>query len=116
MTCCAHHDEGVRLPAARGDTLNERFEGPVDPARPTGTVTFLFTDIEGSSDLAQRHPDAFPALLARHHEILRTAVEVHHGFVFQIVGDAFCVAFDTVRDALDGALDAQRSLIEERWT
>ncbi|MET0488720.1 MAG: adenylate/guanylate cyclase domain-containing protein, partial [Acidimicrobiales bacterium] len=78
-------------------------------------MTFLFTDIEGSSDLAQRHPDAFPALLARHHAILRQVVESHGGFVFQIVGDAFCVAFHTAGDALGAALDAQRRLLEEPW-
>ena len=78
-------------------------------------MTFLFTDIEGSSDLAQRHPDAFPALLERHHAILRQAVEGHDGFVFQIVGDAFCVAFHTAGDGLGAALDAQRLLLAEQW-
>src|SRR5438876_4551066 len=71
--------------------LGERFETPADRSRPSGTVTFLFTDVEGSSDIAQQHPDAFQALLARHHELLDQAVEAHGGFVFQIVGDAFCV-------------------------
>src|SRR5437867_4258352 len=47
--------------------LNERFETPTDRSRPSGTVTFLFTDVEGSSNIAQRHPEAFQALLARHH-------------------------------------------------
>ena len=83
---------------------------------PTGTVTFLFTDIEGSSEVAQAHPDAFPALLGRHHAIVREAVEAHDGFVFQIVGDAFCVAFDTAGDALAAAVDAQRRLLREPWT
>ncbi len=50
-------------------------------------MTFLFTDIEGSSDLAQRHADEFPALLERHNAILRQAVDRHDGYVFQIVGD-----------------------------
>jgi predicted ATPase/class 3 adenylate cyclase len=96
--------------------LSERFETPIDRSRPSGTVTFLFTDIEGSSDLAQRQPDAFPALLARHHEILHQAVEGHGGFVFQIVGDAFCVAFDSALDALNASVDAQHLLHEEPWT
>ena len=78
-------------------------------------MTFLFTDIEGSSEVAQSHPDAFPALLERHHAILREAVEAHDGFVFQIVGDAFCVAFDTARDALAASIDAQRRLLREPW-
>ena len=51
---------------------------PVIPAPPTGTVTFLFTDIEGSTRLSQQYPDAMPALLRRHHEILPQAVEVPH--------------------------------------
>src|SRR5439155_18483994 len=91
-------------------------EEPVDPARPSGTVTFLFTDIEGSSDLAQRHPEAFPGLLAQHHSLLHKAMEAHHGYVFQIVGDAFCVAFHTALDAVNASLDAQRLLQEEPWS
>jgi predicted ATPase/class 3 adenylate cyclase len=82
---------------------------------PTGTVTFLFTDIEGSTTLAQQFPDALPALLARHHAILREAIEAHHGYVFQIIGDAFCAAFHTANDALKAAFDAQRSLQHETW-
>src|SRR5437660_7441428 len=57
---------------------------------PTGTVTFLFTDIEGSTQLWQRFPEAMPAALARHHATLRNAIENHQGHVFQIVGDGFC--------------------------
>lgn len=64
---------------------------------PTGIVTFLFTDMEGSTTLAQQYPAAMPALLARHHAILREAIETHHGHVFQIIGDAFCAAFYTTR-------------------
>jgi predicted ATPase/class 3 adenylate cyclase len=78
-------------------------------------VTFLFTDIEGSTQVADAHPDAFPALLARHHAILHEVVQAHDGYVFQIVGDAFCVAFDTVRGALAAAVDAQRRLLAEPW-
>jgi class 3 adenylate cyclase len=58
--------------------------------RPTGTVSFLFTDIEASTTLAQEHPAAMPGLLRRHHQILQQAIEDHHGHVFQIIGDAFC--------------------------
>jgi predicted ATPase/class 3 adenylate cyclase len=83
---------------------------------PSGTVTFLFTDIEGSTRLAQDFPDAMPALLARHNEILKQAIESHHGFVFQIVGDSFAAAFQNASEALHAALDAQRSLHGEPWT
>ena len=54
---------------------------------PTGTVTFLFTDIEGSTTLAQQHPAEMPGLLTRRHAILREAIEAYHGHVFQIIGD-----------------------------
>src|SRR5512143_413191 len=83
---------------------------------PTGTVTFLFTDIEGSTKLAQQYPDDMPALLARHHEILKQAISAHNGFVFQIVGDSFLAAFYNAGDALMAALDAQRSLAHEVWS
>ena len=83
---------------------------------PTGTVTFLFTDIEGSTKLAQSYPDEMPTLLARHNKLLRTAIELHHGFIFRIVGDSFSAAFDTASDALHAALDAQRKLQNEMWS
>src|SRR5512135_3384248 len=82
---------------------------------PTGTVTFLFTDIEGSTKVAQQYPAALSALLARHHAILHEAIEAHHGHVFQIIGDAFCAAFHTASDGLDAALAAQRGLQHEAW-
>jgi class 3 adenylate cyclase len=55
---------------------------------PTGTVTFLFTDIEGSTKLWERHPAAMQTALARHDEILRGAIEERGGYVFKTVGDA----------------------------
>src|SRR5512139_1135804 len=82
---------------------------------PTGTVTFLFTDIEGSTSLAQQFPAELPALLARHHTILHQAIQAHNGHVFQITGDAFCAAFHTASDALKAALNAQRGLQHEAW-
>jgi predicted ATPase/class 3 adenylate cyclase len=82
---------------------------------PTGTVAFLFTDIEGSTTLAQQYPAELPTLLARHHAILHAAIEAHRGHVFQIIGDAFCAAFHTASDALNAALDAQRGLQHEAW-
>ena len=83
---------------------------------PSGIVTFLFTDIEGSLKLALEHPDDMPALLARHHEILNQSVQTYHGYVFQIIGDAFCVAFSSAMEALNAAVDAQRCLQNEAWT
>jgi predicted ATPase/class 3 adenylate cyclase len=83
---------------------------------PSGTVTFLFTDIEGSTKLAQEHPDEMPALLARHHEILNQSIQEQHGYAFQLVGDSFAVAFHSASDAVHAALDAQRLLQNEPWT
>jgi predicted ATPase/class 3 adenylate cyclase len=83
---------------------------------PTGTVTFLFTDIEGSTKLWERSPEAMQRALARHDEILREAVEEHDGYVFKTVGDAFCCAFATAPDALEASLFSQRALLsKEGW-
>lgn len=83
---------------------------------PSGTVTFLFTDIEGSTKLSQQYRDAMPALLARHNQILHQAIEAHNGYVFQVVGDSFAAGFHSASDALHAALDAQRALQNEAWT
>jgi len=82
---------------------------------PTGTVTFLFTDIEGSTKLAQEHRDIWESLRARHHAIQQSAMDVHNGYVFQIIGDAFCVAFHNAGDALLAALKSQIDLNQEKW-
>jgi predicted ATPase/class 3 adenylate cyclase len=82
---------------------------------PTGTVTFLFTDIEGSTKMWERYPQAMQAALARHDEILRGAIEGRGGYVFKTVGDAFCAAFPTAPDALQAALETQRRLLFEKW-
>ena len=82
---------------------------------PSGTVTYLFTDIEGSTKLAQEHPNKWESLRERHHAILQSAMDAHNGYVFQIIGDAFCAAFHTAKDGLNAALDAQRRLQTEAW-
>ncbi|HZO91340.1 MAG TPA: tetratricopeptide repeat protein [Chthonomonadaceae bacterium] len=82
---------------------------------PTGTVTFLFTDIEGSTKLWEEHPEAMRQALAHHDALLQTAVESHNGHVFKTVGDAFCAAFAIAPDALAAALSAQRALTTEAW-
>jgi class 3 adenylate cyclase len=82
---------------------------------PTGTVTFLFTDIEGSIRLAQAHPAEWERTCQRHHAILRATTEAHQGYVFQIIGDAFCVAFATAADAMRASVSAQRALQAEAW-
>lgn len=82
---------------------------------PTGTVTFLFTDIEGSTKRWEAHSDTMSPALARHDAILRGAIEREGGYVFKTVGDAFYAAFATPLDALSAALSAQRSLYAEEW-
>ncbi len=82
---------------------------------PTGNVTFLFTDIEGSTRLAQEFPDRMQHQLEKHNLILRKAIESNNGFIFEIIGDAFCAAFVNPSDAVKSATDAQLRLLKENW-
>jgi len=82
---------------------------------PSGTVTFLFTDIEGSTNLAQKYSDKWEPLRERHDSILRDAIETNNGYIFQIIGDAVCAAFHTAGDALKAALKGQFDLHHESW-
>jgi len=82
---------------------------------PTGTITLLFSDIEGSSKKWDQYPDAMRIALAHHDRLMREALEQHGGFIFKTVGDAFCVAFETAQDALAGALESQRALRQATW-
>src|SRR5882724_2876218 len=82
---------------------------------PTGTITFLFSDIEGSSRKWEQQPDAMRVALATHDKLMREVLEEHGGYVFKTVGDAFCVAFDTAQDALAGAIQVQRALRATVW-
>ncbi|MEO5841933.1 MAG: adenylate/guanylate cyclase domain-containing protein [Acidimicrobiales bacterium] len=79
---------------------------------PSGTVTFLFTDIEGSTRRWQDEPDAMRALLVEHDAILRDAVEKHHGHLFKHTGDGIAAAFSSAIDAVAAAADAQARLID----
>jgi predicted ATPase/class 3 adenylate cyclase len=85
------------------------------PPLPEGTVTFLFTDIEGSTRLWEQHPNRVRAAMARHDLLLRGAIEGHGGRVFKTVGDQLCAAFPTAPDALAAALAGQRRLRLEAW-
>jgi class 3 adenylate cyclase len=82
---------------------------------PTGTVTFLFTDIEGSTKLWERDAPAMQVALTCHDELLRWAIEERGGYVFKTVGDAFCAAFPTGPRALEAALETQRRLLSSEW-
>jgi predicted ATPase/class 3 adenylate cyclase len=83
---------------------------------PSGTVTLLFTDIEGSTQHWEEQRAAMPAALRRHDELLRTTIEARGGYVFKTVGDAFCAAFSHATDAIAAAADAQRALAAEDWS
>ncbi len=77
---------------------------------PAGTVTFLFSDIEGSTQRWERNAEAMSAALQRHDALMRESIEAHGGYVFKVIGDAFCAAFVTAPDALAAAVRAQRAL------
>jgi predicted ATPase/class 3 adenylate cyclase len=77
---------------------------------PSGTITFLFTDIEGSTKLWEEQPDTMRLALARHDALLRAAIETNGGVVFKTMGDAFCAAFPTAPQALEAAQMVQQSL------
>src|SRR5262245_37606637 len=85
------------------------------PGLPSGTVTFLFTDIEGSTGRWERQAEAMQAALARHDALLRAAILGHGGHVVKTMGDAFHAAFSRAPDAVAAALDAQRALQAEPW-
>ena len=82
---------------------------------PTGTVTFLFTDIEGSTGLLQELGDGYRAVQDRHADLIRTAINEHEGHEVRTEGDSFFVAFRTPVRAVRAAIDAQRRLTEGEW-
>ena len=84
--------------------------GPPSAARPTGTIAFLFSDIEGSTWRWDAHGEAMARAVALHDALMRCALEAHGAYVFKTVGDEFCAAFPSVLDAVLAALDAQRSI------
>jgi predicted ATPase/class 3 adenylate cyclase len=83
--------------------------------RPTGWVTLLFTDIEGSTNMWEQQQVQMSEALARHDQILRTTIESHRGYVFKTAGDAFSAAFQQPTDGLLAALSAQKQLLAEEW-
>jgi predicted ATPase/class 3 adenylate cyclase len=87
----------------------------VAPALPCGTITFLCTDIVGSTQRWEQHPDAMRIALARHDALLRQTVAAHDGVVFKSGGDGVFAAFARAPDALAAAVAAQQALLAERW-
>ena len=88
---------------------------PVARQAPTGTVTFAFSDIEGSSMLWAQHRQPMAAAVARHDEIIRACVAAHRGYVFATGGDSFGVAFHRANDAIVWAAEVQDLIDAEDW-
>jgi predicted ATPase/class 3 adenylate cyclase len=88
---------------------------PPTATRPTGTVTFLFTDIEGSTKRWEHHAQAMKGAVERHDIILRQAIQTHGGYVFRTEGDAFRAVFTNAPEALEAAIHAQRAIATEPW-
>jgi predicted ATPase/class 3 adenylate cyclase len=82
---------------------------------PTGTATFLFTDIEGSTRLVEATGEAYGDLLAGHHELLRAAIRAHRGVEVGTEGDSFFVVFPDARDAVTAAVEIQRAIAGHPW-
>jgi class 3 adenylate cyclase len=82
---------------------------------PVGTVTFLFSDIEGSTRLLQRLGDAYGELVAQHRQAIRESAAEAGGTEIDVQGDAFFLSFSRARDAVAGALAAQRRSAAARW-
>src|SRR5438105_9897869 len=82
---------------------------------PSGTVTFLFTDIEGSTQLVKQLGDRYAGVLAEHQQLLREAFVQHGGHEIDTQGDSFFIAFRRARDAVAAAVAAQRALAEHDW-
>src|SRR5215207_10161738 len=93
-----------------GVRRTRRDRGVPMPELPSGTVTFLFTDVEGSTQLWERDRVAMAAAVDCHLALLREAVTAHSGVLFKTVGDAVQAAFHTAPDAIAAAVAAQRAL------
>jgi YVTN family beta-propeller protein len=87
----------------------------VSEYQPSGAVTFLFTDIEGSTRLVKQLRDGYERVLAEHRELLRSAFSAHRGFEVDTQGDSFFVAFPIARDAVLAAVEGQLSLLSHQW-
>ena len=112
-------DEAVVLQRSELDWNDEDHIGSVarttDKALPSGTVTLLFTDIVGSTQLWETQTEAMQGALARHDQILEQAIDAFGGYVFKTAGDQFCAAFFTALDGVRAAEMAQRTLAVEPW-
>ena len=95
--------------------MKESSSGIADQTLPQGTVTFLFTDIQGSTKLLRRLGESYGMVLGTHRTLLRAAFRRHGGREVDTQGDAFFVAFSGAREAVAAACEAQRALLEHPW-
>ena len=109
-------DPALAAPAAGpGGAVPAAAEGAAATGLPQGTVTFLFTDLEGSTRRWEEHPREMRDALARHNTIVRGAVESHGGVVLSTMGDGMAAVFASARDAVRAVLAAQQELGAEDW-
>ncbi|HLI49654.1 MAG TPA: tetratricopeptide repeat protein [Chthonomonas sp.] len=83
---------------------------------PSGMVTLLFTDIEGSTRMMEQEPEAMMRLLAQHDALVRRAIEEQGGIVFKALGDGFCAVFSQASAAVQAAVEIQKRLHTADWT
>src|SRR5688572_13926258 len=83
--------------------------------QPTGTVTFLFTDVEGSTRRWESDPGGMRAAFSRQEALIREAIASHGGYAYKMIGDAFQAAFPTASQGVQAAVQAQRALQSEDW-
>src|SRR3954468_8433462 len=108
--CWRRYHDREACPLTSGRRQGESMAG-----LPSGTVTFLFTDIEGSTTRWEHQPEAMRVALARHDALIRAAIAEHDGQVVKTMGDAFHAVFVRAPDAVAAALDAQRRLQTASW-
>src|SRR5688500_10846508 len=89
--------------------------GPSNLSRPTGTVTFLVTDIEGTLRLWEGPPGTMRHAVARHETLLRASFAAHGGYAYKMIGDGFQVAFQSAPAAVAASVAAQQTLAAEPW-
>ncbi|MGC4043660.1 MAG: tetratricopeptide repeat protein [Armatimonas sp.] len=89
---------------------------PLSAPFPTGTITFLFSDIEGSTKLWELHPQIMQVAVAKHDALLRQAVQENQGYLFKTTGDGIAAAFSVAEQGLAAALATQQTLAREAWS
>src|SRR3954451_1143866 len=115
------HDPALDAPSAAGRFASHEQAAPIEHGEgvvaelPSGTVTFLFSDMEGSTRLLTRLRERYADVLGEHHRVLRAAFDEHDGREVQTEGDAFFVAFARASDAIAAAVAGQRALASHPW-